>query len=312
MTIDLSALSNATRLLVEADLRPLQGQRFQPTGFPDLGAARFDTMDGAFLVVESHQSMANRMETVCWDEAKQDVVDALAGLPYVRVESSGAYLTSSLTEAHRLNSPYILEGKDKKFFNVLREEFGAMETGPVDRQRFAGVLYKYDPNTLLHGVFLAKKELAGGRLRMERALSSFIEASGVRTALSGGVKNDHVDPSGPAKQGFGNVPFHREEFTADRITAYFNLDLAQIRAYGLGDAATRMLTLLGLFKIRGVLDGGLRLRTACDLELTSAPYVKRPVNFDLPSQEALAADLKAAIGACKSGFAGVQTVSYEK
>ena len=246
MTIDLSPLSNEARLLIEAGLRPLQGQRFQPTGFPDLGAARFDTSDGAFLVVESHQSMANRMETVCWDETKQDVVEALTGLPYVRVEYQGAYMTSSLTEAHRLNSPYILEGKDKTFFNALREEFGALESGPVDRQRFAAVLYKYDPNTLLHGVFLAKKELAGGRLRLERAMSSFIEASGVRSALSGGVKNDHVDPSGPAKQGFGNIPFHREEFTADRITAYFNLDLAQIRANGLSDAATRKLTLLAL------------------------------------------------------------------
>jgi CRISPR-associated protein Csb1 len=312
MTIDLSSLTNANRLLIEAELRPLQGQRFQPTGFPDLGPARFDTADGAFLVVESHQSMANRMETVCWDEPKQDVVDALKGLPYVRVESGGKYLTSSLTEAHRINSPYILEGKDKTFFNMLREEFGAMESGPIDRQRFAAVLCKYDPNTLLHGVFLAKKDLAGGRLRMERALSSFIEASGVRTALSGGVKNDHVDPSGPAKQGFGNVPFHREEFTAERITAFFNLDLGQIRAYGLGDDVTQMLTLLALFKIRAVLEGGLRLRTACDLELVDAPHVKRPSGFELPSLDALSTAVQASIAACGKAFDGVQTVSYEK
>lgn len=312
MTIDLSSLTTSNRLLVEAELRPLQGQRFQPTGFPDLGPARFDTANGAFLVVESHQSMANRMETVCWDEAKQDVVDALTGLPYVRVEADGTYLTSSFTEAHRLNSPYILEGKDKTFFNTLRDEFGAMESGPIDRKRFAAVLCKYDPNTLVHGVFLAKKELAGGRLRMERAMSSFIEASGVRTALSGGVKNDHVDPSGPAKQGFGNVPFHREEFTADRIVAFFNVDLSQLRAYGLGDEVTKMLTLLALFKIRAVLEGGLRLRTACDLELVDAPRVTRPKGFELPALDALATDLRAAIAACGDALGPVQTVKYEK
>ena len=33
-------LKDAPRLLMEATLRPLQGQRFQPTGFADLGPAR--------------------------------------------------------------------------------------------------------------------------------------------------------------------------------------------------------------------------------------------------------------------------------
>jgi hypothetical protein len=65
--------------------------------------------------------------------------------------------------------------------------------------------------SLIHGVFLAKKDLAGGRLRIARALSAFIEASGVNIAASGGVKNDHVNPSGDTKSGFGNVPFSRDD-----------------------------------------------------------------------------------------------------
>ena len=60
--------------------------------------------------------------------------------------------------------------------------------------------------------------LAGGRLRVARALSAFIEADGVRVAASGGVKNDHVNPSGDTRAGFGNAPFARDEYTADRIT----------------------------------------------------------------------------------------------
>ena len=57
MTLDLSTLLPAheprpSRLLVEAPLKPVQGARFQPTGFPDLGAALFDTKDGTRLVVE--------------------------------------------------------------------------------------------------------------------------------------------------------------------------------------------------------------------------------------------------------------------
>ncbi len=43
MSIDLSTLSKMPRLLFEIPLKPLQGQRFQPTGFPGLGAATYQT-----------------------------------------------------------------------------------------------------------------------------------------------------------------------------------------------------------------------------------------------------------------------------
>src|SRR5439155_6598334 len=121
----------------------------------------------------------------------------------------------------------------------------------------------YDTNAVLHGLFLAKKELAGGRLRMPRLLSGFVEAESAEVAESGGVKNDRVDPSGDTKSGFGNVLFHRTEFTAKKVTGYFNLDLAQLRAYGLGENAEDFLVALTFFKIRRFLASGLRLRTAC-------------------------------------------------
>ena len=40
---------NANRTVLEADLAPLAGSLFQPTGFPDLGAAEFEvpSADGA-------------------------------------------------------------------------------------------------------------------------------------------------------------------------------------------------------------------------------------------------------------------------
>ncbi|MFN9286800.1 MAG: type I-U CRISPR-associated protein Cas7, partial [Planctomyces sp.] len=89
---------------------------------------------------------------------------------------------------------------------------------------------------------------AGGRLRVSRALSAFIEASGVRVAASGGVKNDHVNPSGVTKEGYGNVPFARDEYVADSIVCHVNLDLAQIRGYGLGADAENLLILLSLYR----------------------------------------------------------------
>jgi CRISPR-associated protein Csb1 len=300
MSMDLSALDNAQRLLFEIPLRPLQGQRFQPTGFPNLGAATYQTPRGACLLVESAQSTANRLEPTIWDDAAHDVKAEFRGLSHVRVIHKGKFLTDTILESHRLNSPYLLEEPSKIFFNKLREELGGLETGPIDRRKLAEVLLKFDIGSLLHGVFLAKKELAGGRLRVARALSAFIEADGVRVAASGGVKNDHVNPSGDTKAGFGNVPFARDEFTADRITLYVNLDLAAIRGYGLGVGVERLLVVLALYKLRALLDCGMRLRTACDLRV-DAEEIKAgsPAGFELPGLKALAAELKGAIAACK-------------
>jgi CRISPR-associated protein Csb1 len=287
MPLNFDALATAPRLLVEAHLKPLQGTRFQPTGFPNLGAATYEGPNGErMLMVESAQSMANRLETVCWDKVADDWVAPLKGLPLVKVQDKdGQPLTNTVLEAHRINSPYILEGKDKKVFDILKADLAGMDEGPVDIKKLAATLLKLDVNALIHGVFLAKSELAGGRLRLPRVLSSFIEAEDVKEAQSGGVKNDHVNPSGDTARGFGNVPFARSEFTSPKIVAYFNVDLAQIRAFGLGDAVSNLLIALALFKIQSLLSSGLRLRTACDLEVKddSGITVVRPKNYVLPS-----------------------------
>lgn len=318
MPLDLTALDDAPRLLLEAKLQPVQGTRFQPTGFPNLGHAVYDSPDGRgrTVLVESAQSMANRLEAVCWDEVDDDWIAPLRGLPVVKVvNGDGKPLTNSLLEAHRLNSPYILEGKDKTVVDLLKERLASMAVGRVDLRELAKVLLELDTNALLHGVFLAKKDLAGGRLRLPRSLSAFLEAENANVAASGGVKNDAVNPSGDTARGFGNVPFARDEWVAEEITAYFNLDLRQIRAFGLGADVERLLVLLGLFKIRKFLAVGLRLRTACDLD-ASEVAVTRPDDFDLPSLSDLESELPGLIETVgSSGFFGesrVLTVRYEK
>lgn len=312
MSLDISALSDAPRLLVEAVLRPLQGTRFQPTGFPDIGAAQYEGPDGTpTLLVESAQSMANRMEGVCWDKVSDDWVPALKGLSVVKVEDkAGNALTNSVLESHRINSPYILEGSDKSVFDHLKKELADMEEGIVDLRKLAKVLLRLDANALLHGVFLAKKELAGGRLRLPRALSGFIEARHVRIAASGGVKNDSVDPSGDTSKGFGNVPFSRDEFVSPEIKAFFNLDLAQLRGYGFSEAIYSLLVALAMYKIRAFLDTGLRLRTACDLECENVT-VKKPHGFVLPELTQIKSALPSLIGAAtQEADFKVTTVKY--
>ena len=308
------ALKNQPRLLLKAALTPLQGSRFQPTGFPDLGAATYDGPDGTkMLLVESAQSMANRLEAVCWDTVNNDWVGPLKGLPLVQVNRGGKPLTNSVLEAHRLNSPYILEGKDQTFFKVLQTDLNVAEKGIVDLRKLSATLFKYDANALLHGIFLAKKEIAGGRMRLPRALTAFIEAEKVSIAASGGVKNDSVNPSGDTAKGFGNVPFHREEFTGN-ITSFFNLDLALIRGFGLGDPAENLLIAVALWKIQRFLTDGLRLRTACDLEIKGELAVQRPATFKVPTVKELEDALPSLIKAASKDFAtpAVTVVNFEE
>ncbi|MCC6526648.1 MAG: type I-U CRISPR-associated protein Cas7 [Polyangiaceae bacterium] len=303
MSVDLSPLAKEERLLFAIALAPLQGARFQPTGFPGLGMATYQTPTGRSVLVESAQSMANRLELTAWDGTTNDLVAPLAGLSHVRVKrKDGSFLTDTILEAHRLNSPYLLEGTAKGFFEGLKAALGGLETGPIDRKKLAATLLDYDVGSLLHGVFLAKSELAGGRLRIARALSAFIEADGVEIAASGGVKNDHVNPSGDTGKGFGNVPFARDDLTAERITLYVNVDLAQIRGYGLDEADETLLVLLALYKIRALTAKQLRLRTACDLTLKDDGPIAatRPTGFTLPKLAALEEALGRAIPASAS------------
>lgn len=325
MTIKWDSLKDSARLLMEAPLRPVQGTRFQPTGFPDLGAAVYDRPASGtptrMLLVESAQSIANRLEAVCWDDADGGVQKALSGVPYINVKLwDSEQTTNSILEAHRLNSPYIMS--DDTFKGELRKRAGIPEpakgkqestgdegesggAGLLDRRALAKAAFYYDPGSVLHGVFLEKLD---GRARLQRCLSGFIEAASVEIAASGGVKNDRVAPSPgvlkgvgldvSAREGYGNVPFHRSEFTAESITAYFALDLAQVRAYGLGENAERFLITLSLWKVRRLLDTGLRLRTACDLEPVDGLRVTRPVGFGVPETAELEGGLPALIAAC--------------
>ena len=331
MTIDLTNLNGVSRLLIEANLKPIQGSTFQPTGFPDLGAASYEGYDENgettdMLLVESQQSMANRLERVCWDDAKNDLVPALDGLPYVRAELWGSgKFTSSILEAHRLASPYIT-GKNANaksdgtsFGEIFKKE--ADLSDPIDVRTLAKTLFKYDPSSVLHGVFMAQMQ---GTARLRRSVSAFVEARDAEAAVSGGVKNDRVSPSpkdvvaaikdaGRERQGkldstegFGNIPYSRTNmYSAKAITAYFNLDLSQIRAYGLGENAERLLTVLALWKIRKVLETGLRFRTDCDLIQVGELKVSGVGGdvSEIPETAALEAELPALLRACEKQFA---------
>jgi CRISPR-associated protein Csb1 len=323
-----TAILVAPRIVIEARLAPIAGTRFQPTGFPNLGAADFVSPDNhRNILVESAQSVANRLEAVAWDDESGDLVPLLRGLPYVRTNVDGVP-TDSIREAHRLNSPFlraIIEplreragikaakgGKKTAKATAGSEESDAAavveESTSVDIRKLAAAVFAYDPNSVLHGVFMTNLV---GLARLTRVVSGFIEAYDIGLVASGGVKNDRIDPSGKgyknaegkggAEAGFGNVPFARSEYTAKEIVAFFSIDLALIRSYGLPVDAQQLLVSLALWKIQKFLAEGLRLRTACDLEVIEGGLtVKRPLDFVIPSGEELEGSLRSTIAACEA------------
>jgi CRISPR-associated protein Csb1 len=299
------------RRLYDVELVPVSGARFQPTGFPDIGAARFSypVRDNGTvswtdaLIVESAQSMANRLEAVGWDPAAQRPVPELDGLPYVRVTASddGRYITSSRQEAHRLASAFVkdsqIDGQDAKA--LIGARLGLQNDTPLAPRDIARSIMALDPLCLVHGVFFADQAWPG-QPRIARAVTAFIEAIDVRDAVSGGVKRDQVrhqlGEGGGTQEGYGFVPYHRVEYTAERIVAHFSVDTAQIAAYGLGEAGAGLLETIALWEIRSLLDGGLRLRTACDLATATAITDRSGVA--LPPRDELTATLRGLIGRC--------------
>lgn len=268
-----------SRLCFDAELAPVLGSTFQPTGFPDVGAATFTRFEGdeevPSLLVESVQSMANRLEATAWDSANDEPVAEVAGLPYVRVlrAGTGEFLTSSRLEAHRLASPFVHAAthNGSPMFDEIGNRLGLKPDTPLNRRHMARAVAGLDPFCLLHGVFFSHSKWPG-QPKFERAISAVIEARGVQRAVSGGRKSDRVrhqlgEEGGGTAEGYGSVPFHRTEWTAKTIIASFVIDTELLRSYGLPQPVTELLETLALWEIRNLLDGGLRLRTACDLEV---------------------------------------------
>lgn len=300
-----SALQNEPRLLIEAELKPVQGSRFQPTGFPDLGAATYkrpnsDNTSTSMLLVESAQSVANRLEAVCWNKADDVIDEKLNGLSHVIVKYDNGEQTSSIQEAHRLNSYWIFDTTDIK--DKIAPQIGKNLSGTVDIRKVAQSIFKFDANSILHGIFFAKGNFFEGRARLQRLLSGFIEAEDVVTVASGGAKLDRFSSKGEAneegtkgsQEGRGNIIYAKTEFAAKKTTAFFNLDLATMRGYGLGEAAEKLLIALSLFKILRFLNTGLRLRTACDFDLENLK-ITRPKNLSIEDSDALLAEIENAL-----------------
>ena len=160
-------------------------------------------------------------------------------------------------------------------------------------------------NTFIPDVF----EIVSGRVATIIGASNCWEPEGHCERCGHFVEHVAVTPDGHA-----HCVGCAGTLAAERITAFFNLDLSQIRGYGLEPEAETLLVALALFKIQKFLREGLRLRTACDLEPVNGVLVKRPGGFQLPDLDLLEKELPSLIQSCSEHFADppVTEVTYKK
>ena len=325
------------KLAPVAEVDRFQPAGFPEVGHVIYKAPRKDGRAEDVCIIDSPASMANHLETVCCQSALDPELHAdLEGLPYVVCvtdrDDTGKrdrVVCTTLTEGHRIASDYFLdglldsvwhearkEGKKKidagwdgeAFRSRLRREFGIEEV-ETDKRYFVypdnwwtiyGTIFRYDPNSLLHGVLFAKEQI-----KISRILTAHLEAIGAARVGRSGVKFDRL-----GKTTSGQPIFSVDEETAREIRATFIVDLALLRSYGRGELGLKapqkqMLLDLAIWKIRRLLGHPFRYRTQCHLECLSVSAVagKQTVTA-LP-----AVDIKASIGRCAFA-AGLTQVYY--
>jgi CRISPR-associated protein Csb1 len=90
---------------------------------------------------------------------------------------------------------------------------------------------------------------------------------------------------------------------------FLMFDVELLRSYGLPAPVTELLETLALWEVRCLLDGALRLRTACDLEL-AGPISSCWGGLELPKRDELTARLADLLPQGGDTFGGPLTVEW--
>lgn len=313
--------SKSTCLVGTAKLRPVGDiARFQPAGFPEIGHVIYDAIDGEekdtkICIVDSAASMANHLETASLaGEESLDLHEDLAGLPYVLCVTTDhgkeRNVCSTFTEGHRLASDYFVGPHStvggKSFRQLLRGEMQLKELQKDKKYFFYpdswGEIYKtvfkYDPNSLVHGLLFAREEI-----KISRVLTAHMEAHGASRVLSSGVKFDKLGKTLSGQPIFSVD----EEVAKNGIIATFILDLGLVRSYGRGelglpDRAKQLLIDLALWKVEQLTASAFRFRSRCHLQRRGA------IEWQLDGvAQDVASKVRESIAACKDLFGGVPT-----
>ena len=341
---DLLAPEGPVCLIIKANFEPLGGQdRFQPAGFPEMGHVIYDAPrvdengnpapPEKVCIVDSAASMANHLESLCFSNPAAGTLHPdLKGLPYVRCvtdrkfeSASGgivldpqdphdSVIVTTLSEGHRLASDYFLDAQYSggNFREHLRRSFGIIEIKkdktyfiqPDTWWKIFETIFRYDPNSLVHGLLFAKEQI-----KIARLLTAHLEAFGAVRVGSAGVKFDRL-----GKTTSGQPIFSKDEETADRIDATFLIDLGLLRSYGhddkgLEEPQKRLLLELALWKVQRMLASPFRFRSECHLRCVKANYTTED-KTDIFDGKAPDLNIEEAIKACGFGDTPVTDVYY--
>jgi CRISPR-associated protein Csb1 len=172
--------------------------------------------------------------------------------------------------------------KDKKYFFYPDSWPSIFET-----------VFRYDPNSLVHGLLFAREEI-----KISRVLTAHHEGRGAQRVLSSGVKFDRL-----GKTLSGQPIFSVDEETAKQIVATFTIDIGLIRSYGRGSVGlpekSKLLLLeLALWKVLELTGHPFRFRSGCHLKRKGA------LEWQLDSEviDAPSVDIRARITQCSDQF----------
>lgn len=255
----LDTLFEHNRVTITASLEPTNGRFIQPTGFPDIGACIYRDRDGRrWCLVESEQSMANRLEAVCM-KAPGVWVDELKGLPVIAVyDQNGGLLTTNLAEPHRIASSYVLEGKldgDRDLRALIEQTLGLSNGGdywPLDkRAALERLVFALDPGALLHGFQFVQWKFVG--LRQTRLLHGRLEAelSEDPEVHYGMVKWDAIEPESTREEraNKGQSIAAKSRIVPKEIVATHEVDVLGLKSLTLDGSKQKFLLALALWKI---------------------------------------------------------------
>ncbi|HWQ37248.1 MAG TPA: type I-U CRISPR-associated RAMP protein Csb1/Cas7u [Burkholderiales bacterium] len=248
------------RVVITASLNLTNGHFLQPTGFPDIDVCIYRDQEGRrWCLVESEQSMSNRLEAVCM-KSPGVWVDELKGLPLIAVKNKdGDLLATNLTEPHRLASSYILEGKRAGSTADMRALFASklgLRNGgdfwPLDKRAdLEQLVFAVDPAALLHGFQFVQWKFVG--LRQTRLIHARLEAelADDPEVHYGMVKWDAIEPESTREEraNKGQSITAKGRVVPKNITATFEIDVVALKSLSLEEDRKKFLLGLGLWKI---------------------------------------------------------------
>jgi len=291
----LEALYQQDQVVITASLELANGRFLQPTGFPDIGACIYRDKEGRrWCLVESEQSVANRLEAVCMKDPGV-WADDLKGLPLVAVRDPRRdLLTTSLCEPHRIASSYVLDGKTdsgKTMKELFEGRLGLKQGGdswPLGkRAELEKLIFALDPGALLHGFQFVQWKFVG--LRQTRLLHGRLEAklADEPEVHYGMVKWDAIEPESTREEraNKGQSIAAKSRIVPKEITAWFEIDALGLKSLGLDQTQKKFLFGVALWKIGAFLANrpsfdprsrqtlpSLRLRADCYLRCKSVSW----------------------------------------